>query len=136
MLCRRPVFHETLSLGERPTYARFPLRDAALEYSDASCRESDALGALRFEIKWRFVADDDDLPCALPPPLPSALEQLVENTQESALRMGSPRWTQRMLDTFPVRLDVRHVRVARVLSQIVFRCVKHPLVVLQVFPVI
>jgi len=44
----------------------------------------------------------------------SALDQLTENSRESGLRMGSPRYTAQCLDTFPILIDVRALLLVNV----------------------
>ena len=98
----------------------FPLRDADLEYADPRNKSYDGLGAIRLRVTWYHEPGKGKRSGRRAAPLSqaegylnnfvqpkSALDQLTENARESGLRLGSPRYTERMLDTFPLLIDVR-----------------------------
>uniref|UniRef100_A0A7S3JQA0 Uncharacterized protein n=1 Tax=Aureoumbra lagunensis TaxID=44058 RepID=A0A7S3JQA0_9STRA len=119
----------------------FPLRDSELEYFDPNDASAEHLGAIRLRICWRHQNRDENHFSTGPSFsfqdsstqqdntsvnsasksssfTKTAMDQLVENSLETKLRIGSLRYTARMLSTFPLLLDIRSIVLADVIVRL------------------
>lgn len=94
----------------------FPLRDGSLEYADPADPRGCGFGECYLVITWEHSKSKHSPISSnlTKSPPKSALDQLIDNSRECSLRLGAARYTKRMLQTFPLLLNVQTIALFEV----------------------
>lgn len=94
----------------------FPLRNGSLEYADPADPHGCGFGEFSLVITWQHRKITHPLFSSSMTKLPqkSALDQLIDNSRECGLRLGAAKYTKRMLQTFPLLLNVQTIALFEV----------------------